>query len=168
MNQSSDKKYYLMKVIDVGQKAPVYPKNITYAISSIVPWTLSEKKTKKGWLGTLNNSSEYALGEFDSFESAFGEIPVNFSDRKDMTVTDPDTGRDIIVYQYYDPRDVWNVTDWLNSGNYIVGIETGEYTIQDVVDILLREAKNENIILEGNIEEEIEQCLEDRKCLYFE
>lgn len=85
-----------------------------------------------------------------------------------MTVTDPDTGRDIIVYQYYDPRDVWNVTDWLNSGNYIVGIETGEYTIQDVVDILLREAKNENIILEGNIEEEIEQCLEDRKCLYFE
>jgi hypothetical protein len=168
MHSSLSKKYYLIKSIDEGPNAPIEPKNTTFYITHIVPWhNLNTKIMTDGCFWKSNGISKHLLGEFDSFERAFAQIPYNFSDRRDAYLVDPQSGRTIVMYEYFDPRQVWNVNDWLDSGNYILNeirsIEAGEISIKEVAEMVLKEVESENIILDGDIEDKIEEDLEERK-----
>jgi len=135
---------------------------------------MSHEICTDGWLGSCNDNSSTAYGEYDTIEDARAEaadrgytVEADYYD-EDITVCDcdltDDDGNDVecdcsadgtreIWYAPVDKMDQWDTDDYFYAVQSEITAEMSDVELADWVSKNETEAKNENVNLHGDVEE---------------
>ncbi len=112
-----------------------------------------------GWLGTTNDWSSHALGEFETLDDALAELK-SMGFTSEIETTDEEEG---VIGEYQKPsaaRDNWNAGEWLLDSlgtegickEYGITAETTDEELEKISDKMDAEALEENINLFGSMD----------------
>lgn len=152
-------KYYVISSEDIGPNAE--PLNEIVTITTEPGRTnLSNEIKIDGWLGTSNNTSDRAHGEFDTLESAKKYISENWPGYSEFDNEYTESDDEDLFYK--DIRIVWDVADWLyESARSDISENTTDEQITELVKKYENDADEENIYINGDIENYLTECRDE-------
>ena len=147
-------KLYLIEEVDISENAPPEPKCSTWIITPRPPVSIITRKIKEtGWIDTVNNTTRYARGEFNTLEEAISHIPPNFKFLRSRTRISR-TGTNIDEQLFTDPRDVWDPKQWFieetNSQMIKNQIFQGN-SIENIIEFIKKENRLDQFIIKQDL-----------------